>query len=323
MPTDRAGRRCWKSVARLTFAFASLALIFRAVPVAGVSAVLQAARPKWIVAALLLAATGQLCLAKRFRLLTDAYGLSFRTRELLAINLATRFYGLFVPGGNVTATALRAWKLARRDSDYTGSIAAIALDRVVTTGTMCAIGALFGLLAARAGQEMWVLVMGALAAALFAPFAWLIRSHGHAIESSDAAIGPTRRAGFAQIRRALAGAQAISARRWIGLLAWSLAVHLLGTAEYFALARALGLDLGFVAIGWIRAVMLTAALLPITVAGLGLREGAALLTLPAYGVGEENAVSLALLVFAVSHVVVGLAGGLAELSAAPRRGSSS
>jgi uncharacterized membrane protein YbhN (UPF0104 family) len=315
VPTSRHGVA--SATLRLAIAAAILVYLFRSVPASRVGAVLGRADLAWVAAALGLGLLTQALVAMRLRVFTNAYALSLTTFDVFEINLATRFYGLFLPGGGAAATAVRVVKLARLKKDHAGAIASIGLDRVVATLAMCCVGLAFGLVAARPGQSAWLLLMGIAVLGLAAPFGWLL--------------GPWSRSGafakrlgvgdrFQPIRRIADAMLRIPRNDWARILGWSLLAQLLGTLEYLALARSLGLELGFAALGWIRAVMLLAALAPITISGLGLREGAAVLVLPAYGVGPDAALAFSLLVFAVGHLALGLAGGLLEALALRPRG---
>jgi uncharacterized protein (TIRG00374 family) len=305
-------------IARFLFASAALVYLFHSVPVGDVSAVLRQAQPAWMVGAFLAAMLVQVFMAKRLRILTDAYGLGFGTLDVLGINLATRFYGLFLPGGGATATAVRVVRLARGQRKYAESLAAVALDRVITTATMCLLGVVFGLIASRPGESVWLVVMALGFVGLGVPVFWLRAARSRGAAARDVA-GPRQdvatggAAGrLSSFTRALSGTSAVSEHGWIWVVGASFLGQLAGIVEYALAARALGIDLGFVALGWVRAVMLLAAVLPISVAGLGLREGAAMLMLPHYGVGKDAALALSLLVFALGHLGVGAVGGLIE-----------
>jgi hypothetical protein len=99
---------------------------------------------------------------------------------------------------------------------------------------------------------------------------------------------------------------------FVRVVAASVLAHLLGTAMYLSLARALGLEIGLAAIGWVRAAILLATLLPVSIAGLGVREAAAVLLLAPHGIGNAAALAFALLVFAVSELAMVALGGLFE-----------
>src|SRR4030095_1452145 len=92
-------------------------------------------------------------------MIADASRLSLTTFDVLDLNLATRFYSLFLPGGTVTATAVRVFKMVRVRKNYGGAIASIAVDRWITTFAMLCVGVLFGFVAWRPGQSGWLLIM--------------------------------------------------------------------------------------------------------------------------------------------------------------------
>lgn len=317
VPTNRHG--ILTGTLRLAFAATILVYLFNSVPVSTVLAVLGRADLTWIAAAFLLGLLTQVIVAMRLRILTDAHALALTTFDVFEINLATRFYGLFLPGGGVTATAVRVLRLARLRKDYRGAIASIALDRVIATLALCCVGVLFGFIAWRPGQSAWLLIMAIAMLALAAPF-WLLALSNRS-SASENELGSFR--AIESMRRITAAIAQIPRNNWTRILGWSLLAHLLGTVEYLTLARSLNVELGFTALGWIRSVMLFAVLVPITISGLGLREGAAVLVFPAYGVGPDAALAFSLLVFAVSHLALGLLGGLLEAVSQRRRHSRS
>ena len=92
----------------------------------------------------------------------------------------------------------------------------------------------------------------------------------------------------------------------------SLLAHLIGTAGYWLLALSLGMELSLMAIGWIRAGMMLATLLPVSISGLGVREAASLVLLSYYNVPADAAIAYSLIVFMTSILFIGLLGGLAE-----------
>ena len=59
--------------------------------------------------------------------------------------------------------------------------------------------------------------------------------------------------------------------------------------------------------------MILSTMIPVSVAGLGLREVAAIALLLPLGTGEAQAVGFSILIFLVTPFTVGLIGGAAEL----------
>jgi len=304
-----------KRFLRFAIAAIGLAIIFREVPASRVAEVFRVADWRWVLAAFVVAALAQPVLAERLRLLTNAFGLPLSLVDILDINLTTRFYALFLPGGGVTAGAVRVFRLARARGDYGAGVTAVALDRITTTAAQCHVGIVFGLLAWRPGQVGWLAIVALAGAFLTAPFLWLyVRRRKPPIPSRFV---PDRLA--ARLATLADGLATMPRAHWKWLAAWSLAAHLIGTIEYLFLARALGIDAGFAVVGWIRSVMLLATAIPITVSGLGLREGAAVLVFRDYGISAESALAFSLLVFATSHLAMGSIGALFEAFRRPPR----
>jgi hypothetical protein len=75
---------------------------------------------------------------------------------------------------------------------------------------------------------------------------------------------------------------------------------------------ALDLHISFLTIGWIRVVMHALLMLPISLAGIGVREGSLVVLLQEYAVLPNEAVALAFLLFVVT-LLSNSTGGLFEI----------
>ena len=73
------------------------------------------------------------------------------------------------------------------------------------------------------------------------------------------------------------------------------------------------INISIASIGWIRSLVVLITMIPISISGMGLREGSFIFILGTYGVGEETAFAYSLLIFAVTRIFPGLLGGLFEL----------
>ena len=103
----------------------------------------------------------------------------------------------------------------------------------------------------------------------------------------------------------------LPARRRARVAALCLTRNLVGIASLFCFARALHLPLSPVNTGWVRSLVLLVAMLPISFAGLGVREGTLIAALQPYGIGAAAAVALSLVMFA-RDLVGAAAGGVLE-----------
>jgi hypothetical protein len=99
----------------------------------------------------------------------------------------------------------------------------------------------------------------------------------------------------------------------VNVIVMSIIVHLLGVLAYFLITLALAIDVSMITIGWVRSVVILLTMLPISVSGFGVREGAFILLLKPYGVAGDKALALSFLVFATTLLFVGLIGGLLKI----------
>jgi len=264
-----------------------------------------------LVPALLATILVQLVAAYRLKLLIYAQGLDLQTSQVLEVNLAARFYGLFLPGGILTTTLLRAFKFTQNRSQFARVVTALFADRVLVTLALGFLGFLFCLPAQPDG--LWLL-------AFVATFtACLIPTYGLFIRPFSFESG--------RVMRLL---QRLPAKLWTKLsdafqrsrlggrkllvtsLALSVAAHLICTISYWLIAQSLDVPLSLLMIGCIRAGMMLATLLPITIAGVGVREVAAIILLQYYGVEPDTAIAFSMFVFAITVFGIGLLGGLTE-----------
>src|SRR5439155_14604920 len=292
-------------------AIALLLLVFAKVPLSSVTEALRQSQLGWVGAALAVSLVVQLVDAARLRRLTDMHRLGLSIWDLLKINVATQFYGLVLPGGSLSGIAVRCSQLSTNKRKVGVGISLLA-DQAVATAAMCTVGIVFWLgehperrlltaatiIAVLCGAML--LLTAVLAPAridAILPIRWLIIRLGNRVQAVHDAVWP-----FSQLdRRTLLQ---------IGTLA--VASNLLRILVYYLLAQALGLGVSLVAIGWIRSVMMIATMPPISVSGLGLREGVSLLLLSGYGIAAEQIVAFSLSVFTVS-TLFGLLGGVFEV----------
>ena len=95
----------------------------------------------------------------------------------------------------------------------------------------------------------------------------------------------------------------------IGLLV----VHeIIGITSFYLLAVALHMPLSFITIGWVRCYIMLITLLPLTMMGIGVRDGSLIVLLSTYAIAPALAVSYSTLLLGRTFVL-GLLGGLSEL----------
>jgi uncharacterized membrane protein YbhN (UPF0104 family) len=304
------GRRRLMALGRCAIAFAILAYLFRRISPESVLDAMTSAAPGTLLAAFLLGLLAHLAIADRLRRLVQALGMRLATRTLLQINLATVFYALVLPAGNVTGIIARFYRISRREPNYAAIAVALAFERLIATLTLCLVGVVFWLLDWPADWPPLVLMVGALAA--------LLTLHAALFAKAPVPVRLSKRLGdwwperLRSLRDALRRARGLSWRVVAKVFGLSILTHALGVFAYGVVASGLDLDLALTTVAWTRSAAVLVAILPISVAGLGVREGAMVILLAPYGVAAADALAYALLAFATTIVAVGILGGLLE-----------
>jgi len=296
---------------RVLLAFAILAILVRLAGPEGVLA--RIAECPWpaALAGFSAAFLGQWLGAIRLKVLARSQRLPLTHMKALTVNLSAMFYGLFLPGGNVTGWAIRLFHLTPGASGLGTALVVLVGDRAVATAAGAGIGLLAGFLMSSSTLPAVTFLLLATAAGMSLLGLTLFT------RSLDAVLGLAKRApGIRWAAEYLRRAGSLDRRPGfltvVAAILLSAAVHVSGIASWFVLARALGLEVDVSTIAWVRSAAMVVALVPVTIGGLGLREGAVVYLMAGLGVASVDALSLSLLVFAVTVFAIGLVGGVLE-----------
>lgn len=310
--------RRFASLLRVALAITVIGALLHWVGVAEVLARISACPPQAVVGSFVAALLGQWLGALRFHQLATGRRLPLSRLQALGINLSTVFYGLLLPGGTATSWLVRLlrWRDAQQRlglaltviagdralATIAGALIGVVADLTLHSPGSLAVTVAFSMVALVAGAVGWSLLngSGSLRVAGLPGFGW---PEGIVVQGSQAEVGNP------QLTLQAAGSAA----------ALSFGVHGLGIVAWWILARALGLQLGLTEIAWVRSAALVAGLLPVTVGGLGLREGTVVALLAVFGLSSADALSLSLLAFTVTVLGVGVVGGFGEAARLVRR----
>lgn len=274
---------------------------------------LQAANWWWFLPGLV--ALGGMTVLQTYRWLwlLRVQGISPSFRRTYGINLIGMFFNLFLPGG--TGGDLIKMYLVSREAPgrRAAAVLSVFMDRVVG---LLALIAMAGVVSLFAFDELWAqaslrgllitlacIVGGAFG---FLLFVFLIEKF-HLARRLPSWL-PLRHA-FLEVAAAFSTYARAGGALWSAFLI-SLPAHLIIFYSFYCAARALSANVTFVQIFTVLPVILTIAALPISVAGLGVREQLFKVTLGAlYAVPGGVAVLVGFTGFMLS-VVWGAIGGL-------------
>ncbi len=300
---------------RFLIASAILYFLFSRIPLSKVISTLASTKLNYLIFASILTILSQVIFAYRLRCFTSMQEISLTALQVFEINLAAAFYGLFLPGGNLTGGAIRFYKLSGNDKKIAEAFTSLALDRITATIALCLVGIVFWLIHPPSDSDYIVISMVAILFILIVSIVIVMISR-RAIQLSKMVdlnkvsfIASTLRKFFDTIDRF----RNYTIPAIVFILGISIISQIIGIIVYYMMALSIDIEISFFAMGWIRSAVLLVLIIPISISGLGLREVSLLFLLRPYGVEDDKALALSLVIFGVTTVLIGLIGGLLEL----------
>lgn len=301
---------------RLAVAVIALAWLARRVDLAAVGPALASVSSRAVLIATAASFAANLVIAFRLAVLLTAQGVDVSVRQTFAINLAAFFYNLFLPIGGVGVAALRLQRLsARPGGRFTAALTAMVCDRLVAVVAVGVVGFVCCLVDPRPkppGTLVLMLAAAGTIAFLMAPRAVPHEMRRFARELHAGGSGTWWAAALLRLHLALGAVARLRPATLARIVGISVLAQLPGIVVFDALGRGLGMPISSVTMGWVRSVVVLFTVLPISIGGLGVREGALVLTLGTLGVEPHDALALAILIFVTTILVPGVAGGIVE-----------
>lgn len=292
-------------VAKIACSFGLLAVVLMSVDGTALLAHGRALRPDLTVLVLLLFYPTQLYAALRWYLLLRGLGGTVSYGSVVRITFLGQVAALFLPG-QLSGDLVRAVAVTHQQQEPAEGLLSIALDKL---SVLCALMlfAAVGSLASPTLARLPGLVIAALALALcsalvLVAFARYRSPRLAAWMAGDAVPAPVRR-----LAHRIGAVFVLPRLGWpmLALLVLSACgLQLLNTIGGFVLASAIGISIGPLEFAAVNAVVALAQVLPISVGGLGVREGAFVLLLSLYGVSQAHATAYSLVLFGLLALLV-------------------
>ena len=296
--------RCWSTPLRWLVTLGALALIASRVDWMCLAAQVARADIRWVALSALLSVGVILLMAVRWKCVLRACDLDVPLRATSAVTFIGQFFNGFLPG-STGGDVVKAWYASQWAPDRRAAPAvSIFYDRLLAIITLFLITAVvLGIQATAHADLRWLfarflyLATGALVVGLVATFA-LPRVARRLLEK------------YRQHCRLAPDA----ARHFLAAFAVSVPGHLVNCAAALCIARAVHLDVSFLQVAVAVAFVNCSSLLPVSIAGHGLREAGFIFVFGLYGVlgadGTNGAVFESVLAFSILFYARSLASSL-------------
>ncbi len=246
--------------------------------------------------------------SERWRLLLDAADIASTSGATLRAYLAGSFANNLLPtafGGD----AVRAWLVSRGSSSFARSLTSVVVDRGSALGCGVALGWIGVAIepdALESGQLVPLVAVSAAGLGAVVVIASVLR-HGGLARRLPETVRPWAAQAGAALRAYVSEPRLLAVVVVIGLV-----FQLVVVLATWCISETVGLDLSFPLLAAVIPLVLIATALPISIGGLGVREGSFVALLASANVSAGDATLLSLL-SAAALAIASLPGGLVLL----------
>lgn len=248
------------------------------------------------------------------RYLTSIQGINLSVWEIIKIHLATSFYGLFLPG-ILSAGAVKWYKFSRFGKK-SAAAAVVVFNRFLEVLMIVFIGILASLPIIYSSNNLKLFfALAILFVSMIIFYILLFRNTGLDFIKKYLFILPlpgSVKKASGKFFDSMLQFQNLSLKEHFKILGLLFLYHGIGVISFLLFAKSLNINLSIWSIAWIRSVMALSIILPLSFAGLGIREGTLVFLLYYHGIKSDISMALSFLFFS-RNILTSLTGGLIEL----------
>jgi hypothetical protein len=245
--------------------------------------------------------------------LTRIQGINLSVFKILKIQLASSFYGLFLPG--ILSGGAVKWYKFSKHGKKSAAAAVVVFNRFLEILMIVFFGILFSFPAIYSLENLKLFIVLVLLFFLMIIIYLLliIKAGSNFIEKVVLIIpSPAFIKGVARkFTDSMRQFQNLKLKDHFEILGLLFLYHGIGVASFYCFARSLEIDLNIWIIGLVRSAMSLAIMLPFSFAGLGIREGTLVFLLGQYGISPNVSMAFSFLFF-FRNIFTSLLGGLFE-----------
>jgi uncharacterized protein (TIRG00374 family) len=271
---------------------------------------------KWFAAALVLITISLFLMSVRMKLMMDQQKIDIQLWQVFRIRLISFYYKLFIPGGTLANIGILFYKFTQIKKEKKPEIiSTIMFDRILATIGLCFVG-LFCLFFAKPNLP---LLLTYLIFLIFSSLLLLIillsnTRFSNLIEDKIQNRNNKLSSKLLKLVATVKEFQKLSTLDLLYLVILSILPHIVGIFAFTAISASMGLSLSILDWGWIRSIIIIGTMLPISLAGIGIRDGLLIYILHQYSVSADIAWALSFLLLAATALWPALLGLTLELS---------
>lgn len=313
---NRALKEALKWVLKCLITIGILYYLFLKIPINQVATALINIKAVYLLPALFLQLSMRYINAYQMKIFVKQQKMNFTVFELMKINLVTLFYGLILPG-ELSSSLIKWYKLSKDNKMRAQAVACIVLSRTMNILCLAVLGIVFFLIE-RPYNSISIgvfLIFGLLISILLylfitnAPVSSKIENLVNGLPISK--IPFIVREKIDKVWRSIKRFNQFSSATLNHILFLSFLYHLVGIFSACFIMKAVGIDVPLISIIWIRAAAIFVQMFPISVSGLGIREGVFVFLLSNYDVSGSEAMAFSFIIFGII-VAMSLMGGILE-----------
>ncbi|MCJ7695879.1 MAG: flippase-like domain-containing protein [Anaerolineaceae bacterium] len=304
---------------QLTFTIVVLILLFNSINLSNLTQFLSSIKIWPLLFSLLITFLMRFLWAYQISITQAPMDMHFSVYAIFRIQMIATFYSLVLPG-DLLAGGVSWYKLSQPERKYIEAGALLIFFRLVQISCLVFIGLIVALWDPQIGSPEFrtLIIFGLLSIILM----WILFFSNQVTRIFDFIVNKVNgNASFLKsfyetvekFLNTILKFRALGVKRLLFVFGLSLFAQFLGLVYFFSLARAVDIQLPFFVIGWISTFVTIIQMIPISIAGLGIREASYAVLLNEYGISPEQAISFSITIFAV-FIIVGLVGGVFELS---------
>lgn len=288
---------------------ALLALLIWISNVAEIIQVMSGADLRLYVAAFALFLFQQVIVTYCWQLLLVAQKNAVPFWQTLKVHFIGSFFGTFLPS-SISMDVIRAFHLSRHLRRGVDAASSMFVTRVAGFGINFLLALLVAIPVSRANNDFQILWAVVISTFAFFAAIWMVL-HRWSLQLLSAVLQRFKLAKIADklqhVREAILEV-AVAKSAMLKMLALTLFFQLLGIIIIFIVGRALGIGLDFQYYCIYIPLITAIAVLPVSILGIGIREGAFVFFFTQAGVPKAAALSLSLLLFSQSLLMAAMGG---------------